>query len=71
MLIECSHSGNTYSNDKRCSLVINEPERKKKTNIMDRISYQKERKKELELVFLLITLHSSMIEGVCAIEIPL
>ncbi len=54
MLIECSHSGNAYSNDKRCSLVVNEPERKKKTSIMDRISYQNEserEKKELELLF--------------------
>ncbi len=32
MLIECSHSGNAYSNDKRCLLVINEPERKKKND---------------------------------------
>lgn len=40
MLIECSHSGNAYSNDKRCLFVINEAERKKKMNIMDRISYQ-------------------------------
>ncbi len=58
MLIECSHSGNAYSNDRRCSLVVNEPERKKKTNIMDRISYQKKReregdreRRELELLF--------------------
>lgn len=56
MLIKCSHSGNAYSNDKRCSLIINEAERKKKTNIMDRISYQREgererEKQELELLF--------------------
>jgi hypothetical protein len=74
MLIECSHSGNTYLTDKRCLLVINEPERKKKTNIMDRISYQKEsererERKELELFSFFITVHPSMIEGrMCSIN---
>jgi hypothetical protein len=44
-IYECSHPENAHSNDKRRSLVANEPE--KTTIIIDHISYQKMRKKQL------------------------
>ena len=69
MLIECSHPGNAYSNDKRCSLVISEPERKKKIehNGSYLLSEKRAREKKELALFFFITVHPSMIEGICIV----